>query len=63
MYNQNYFVDVYNTILTSIILFTIVLYWRFVEENQAALDNEKKQLVLKKKEKLLERFKRNYFQI
>ena len=52
MYNQNYFVDVYNTILTSIILFTIVLYWRFVEENQAALDNEKKQLVLKKEREI-----------
>ena len=47
MYKQNYFVDVYNTILTSIVLFTIVLYWRFIEENKAALDNEKKQIILK----------------
>ena len=52
LYKQNYFVDVYNTILTSTILFTIVLYWRFVEENRAALDNEKKQLVLKKEREI-----------
>jgi serine phosphatase RsbU (regulator of sigma subunit) len=52
MYKQNYFVDVYNTILTSIVLFTIVLYWRFIEENKAALDNEKKQLVLKKEREI-----------
>ena len=52
LYKQNYFIDVYNTILTSTILFTIVLYWRFVEENQAALDNEKKQLVLKKEREI-----------
>ncbi|MDC0558013.1 CHASE2 domain-containing protein [Candidatus Pelagibacter ubique] len=52
MYKQNYFIDVYNTILTSIVLFTIVLYWRFIEENKAALDNEKKQLVLKKEREI-----------
>ena len=52
LYKQNYFVDVYNTILTSIVLFTIVLYWRFIEENRAALDNEKKQLVLKKEREI-----------
>ena len=52
LYQQNYFIDVYNTVLTSTILFTIVLYWRFVEENRAALDNEKKQLVLKKEREI-----------
>ena len=60
--------DVY-TILTSIILFTIVLYWRFVEENQAALDNEK--TISSKKEReiagevqkeIISRFKKNLFE-
>ena len=51
-YKQNYFVEIYNIILFSSLLFIYLLYSRFVEENKSSIENEKKQLVLKKEREI-----------
>jgi len=62
VYQFNYFVDVLYIIASSLLLFLTTLYFRYLRENEIALENEKKQIVLNKKEKLQEKFKKNYFQ-
>lgn len=51
-YQLNYFVDVFYTIMSSSILFLTTLYFRYLKENELALDNEKKQIVLKKEREI-----------
>ena len=51
-YKQNYFIEIYNVIILQTILFVVLLYRRFVEENKSSLENEKKQLVLKKEREI-----------
>ena len=51
-YKQNYFVEIYNIILFNSLLFIYLLYSRFVEENKSSIENEKKQLVLKKEREI-----------
>ena len=51
VYQFNYFVDVFYIILSSSLLFLTTLYFRYLRENEIALENEKKQVVLSKKEK------------
>ena len=51
-YKENYFVEVYNVILFNSLLFIYLLYSRFVEENKSSIENEKKQLVLKKEREI-----------
>ena len=41
-YQFNYFVDVFYIILSSSLLFLTTLYFRYLRENEIALDNEKK---------------------
>ncbi|MDA8702041.1 serine/threonine-protein phosphatase, partial [Candidatus Pelagibacter bacterium] len=48
----NYFIEIYNVIILQTILFVVLLYRRFVEENKSSLENEKKQLVLKKEREI-----------
>ena len=52
LYNLNYFIDVFYTIIVSTILFTVTIYFRFVDENKLAVENEKKQLVLKQEREI-----------
>jgi len=52
VYQFNYFIDVLFTILSSAILFITTLYFRYLKENKIALDNEKKQIVLKQEREI-----------
>ena len=51
-YQFNYFVDILYTIISSSILFLTSLYFRYIRENEIALDNEKKQIILKKEREI-----------
>tara|TARA_B110000503_G_C7161378_1_gene419807 strand:- start:920 stop:2917 length:1998 start_codon:yes stop_codon:yes gene_type:complete len=51
-YQFNYFINVFFSIIASTILFTITIYFRFVDENTLAIENEKKQLVLKQEREI-----------
>jgi hypothetical protein len=51
-YQFNYFVDVFYIILSSSLLFLTTLYFRYLKENEIALDNEKKQIILKKEREI-----------
>jgi CHASE2 domain-containing sensor protein len=52
LYQFNYFVDILYTTLSSSILFLTSLYFRYIRENEIALDNEKKQIILKKEREI-----------
>ena len=52
LYKINYFIDVFYTTITSTILFTVTIYFRFVEENRLAIENDKKQFVLKQEREI-----------
>ena len=51
-YQFNYFVDVFYIILSSSLLFLTTLYFRYLRENEIALDNEKKQIILKQEREI-----------
>jgi adenylate cyclase len=51
-YQFNYFVDVLYIILSSSLLFLTTLYFRYLKENEIALDNEKKQIILKQEREI-----------
>jgi len=63
IYKQNYFIEVYNIILFNAILFIFLLYSRFVEENKSSIENEKKQLVLKKEREIAGEVQKKLFPI
>lgn len=52
LYQFNYFVDILYTIISSSVLFLTSLYFRYIRENEIALDNEKKQIILKKEREI-----------
>ena len=52
VYQFNYFIDVFYIILSSSLLFLTTLYFRYLRENEIALDNEKKQIVLKREREI-----------
>ena len=52
VYQFNYFVDVFFIILSSAVLFLATLYLRYLKENEIALDNEKKQIILKQEREI-----------
>ena len=62
-YKENYFVEVYNAILFNSLLFIYLLYSRFVEENKSSIENEKKQLVLKKEREIAGEVQKKLFPI
>ena len=51
-YQFNYVVDVFYIILSSSLLFLTTLYFRYLKENEIALDNEKKQIILKQEREI-----------
>jgi adenylate cyclase len=51
-YQFNYFIDVFYIILSSSLLFLTTLYFRYLKENEIALDNEKKQIILKREREI-----------
>ena len=51
-YQFNYFIDIFYSIIASAILFIITIYFRFVDENTLAIENEKKQLILKQEREI-----------
>ena len=51
-YQFNYFIDIFYTTLGSAFLFLITLYFRYLLENEIAIENEKKQIVLKKEREI-----------
>ena len=52
IYQFNYFIDVFFIILSSAVLFLTTLYLRYLKENEIAIDNEKKQIVLKQEREI-----------
>ena len=62
-YKENYFVEIYNIILFNSLLFIYLLYSRFVEENKSSIENEKKQLVLKKEREIAGEVQKKLFPI
>ena len=52
VYQFNYFVDVFFIILSSAVLFLTTLYLRYLKENEIALDNERKQIILKQEREI-----------
>ena len=52
VYQFNYFIDVFYIILSSSLLFLTTLYFRYLRENEIALDNEKKQIILKQEREI-----------
>jgi hypothetical protein len=52
VYQFNYFVDVLYIILSSSLLFLTTLYFRYLRENEIAIENEKKQIVLKQEREI-----------
>ena len=62
-YKENYFVEIYNVILFNSLLFIYLLYSRFVEENKSSIENEKKQLVLKKEREIAGEVQKKLFPI
>jgi len=52
VYQFNYFVDVLYIIASSSLLFLTTLYFRYLRENEIALENEKKQIVLKQEREI-----------
>jgi len=51
-YQFNYFIDIFYTTLGSAFLFLVTLYFRYLQENEIAIENEKKQIVLKKEREI-----------
>ena len=62
VYQFNYFVDVLYIIASSSLLFLTTLYFRYLRENEIALENEKKQIVLKQEREIAGEVQKNYFQ-
>ena len=62
-YKENYFVEVYNIVIFNSLLFIYLLYSRFVEENKSSIENEKKQLVLKKEREIAGEVQKKLFPI
>ena len=52
VYQFNYFIDVLYIIASSSLLFLTTLYFRYLRENEIALENEKKQIVLKQEREI-----------
>ena len=52
VYQFNYFVDVLYIILSSSLLFLTTLYFRYLRESEIAIENEKKQIVLKQEREI-----------
>jgi len=62
-YQFNYFVDVLYIILVSTLLFLTTLYLRYLNENEIALENEKKQLILKKEREIAGEVQKKLFPV
>ena len=52
LFYQNFYIDIFFTSLSGSIIFMSALYLRYLDENLTALENEKKQLVLKKEREI-----------
>ena len=61
VYQFNYFVDVLYIIASSSLLFLTTLYFRYLRENEIALENEKKQIVLKQEREIAGEVQKNCF--
>ena len=52
LFYQNFYVDTLYVCISGTLIFMTSLYFRYLDENSAALENEKKQLVLKKEREI-----------
>ena len=63
LFYQNFYIDsLYNSICGTLV-FTISLYFRYLDENSIALENEKKQLVLKKEREIAGEVQKKLFPV
>ena len=60
-YQYNYFISVLFTILASLIVFVISMYFRYLRENEIALENEKKELILKQEREIAGEVQKKFF--
>ena len=52
LFYQNLYIDSLYSSICGTLIFTVSLYFRYLDENSIALENEKKQLVLKKEREI-----------
>ena len=52
IYQFNFYIDSLFSTIAGITAFTISLYFRYLEENSIAIENEKKQSILKKEREI-----------
>ena len=52
IYQFNYFIDILYTLTSSSIMFLLVIYFKYLNENEIAIENDKKQLLLKKEREI-----------
>ena len=63
LFYQNFYIDsLYNSICGTLV-FTLSLYFRYLDENSIALENEKKQLVLKKEREIAGEVQKKLFPV
>mgnify|MGYP003682142229 FL=1 len=63
LFYQNFYVDSLFTSICGTLIFTVSLYFRYLDENSIALENEKKQLVLKKEREIAGEVQKKLFPV
>ena len=63
LFYQNLYVDPFYSSICGTLVFTVSLYFRYLDENSIALENEKKQLVLKKEREIAGEVQKKLFPV
>ena len=63
LFYQNFYVDPFYSSICGTLVFTVSLYFRYLDENSIALENEKKQLVLKKEREIAGEVQKKLFPV
>ena len=63
LFYQNLYVDPFYSSICGTLVFTVSLYFRYLNENSIALENEKKQLVLKKEREIAGEVQKKLFPV
>ena len=63
LFYQNFYIDSLYSSICGTLLFTMSLYFRYLDENSIALENEKKQLVLKKEREIAGEVQKKLFPV
>ena len=63
LFYQNFYMDSLYSSICGTLVFTVSLYFRYLDENSIALENEKKQLVLKKEREIAGEVQKKLFPV